>query len=834
MEAVLPTGTVTFLFTDVEGSTRLLDEIGAEAYADALSVHRRIVEAACAPRRGVVVDTEGDASFLAFQTAPDALIAARAIQEELAAGPLRVRIGVHTGTPVVTDAGYVGMDVHRAARIASAAHGGQIVLSASTRSLLDPQDGLAVRDIGEHRLKDLSAAEHLFQLGDDEFPPLRSLGSTNLPVPATPFLGRNNELADVVDLLGRTQVRLVTLTGPGGTGKTRLALQVAAEVSDAFPDGVWWTPLAPLRDPALVLTAVAQILGVKEEQGRALADTLAARLSGQRLLLALDNVEHLLPEIATELATLLALCPTLKLLVTSRERVQVGAETVWPVPPLAARDAEQLFVERARSVGVTLRIDETIAELCRCLDELPLALELAAARTVVFSPEQLLERLAERLDLLKGTRDADPRQQTLRAAIDWSYDLLTAEEQRVFRVLSVFTGGCTLEAAEEVVDTDPEALQSLLDKSLLRRRDTEVGPRYWMLATIQGYAAEKLARDGDEIGARRRHAEWALRFARQNVGLPGLNLQRAAIPAELARFRDDYTNARSALAWSWAAGADELGLDLGAACCRFWLGEGLFGDANSWLREAIPRIASASPESRLQALKIAGLVAFFVLADADHAEALWVEARVVADELHLDNETAWIDHRLAGVAWERGDLEGAAAWHERLLAYHRAQGNELAEAEALHNLGETRRDLGDFETGEHDLRAAEALYRKLGASNGLRSNTHSLADLALDRGDYAAAVTLYRETVIGAETDERLLAYCLAGIASALAESNREDDAALLWGAVCAAEESRGFRMLAPERRRYEAHLARLEGSDAWRSGQSITLGEAMHAHRPV
>jgi len=472
--------------------------------------------------------------------------------------------------------------------------------------------------------------------------------------------------------------------------------------------------------------------------------------------------------------------------------------------------------------------------LCRCLDELPLALELAAARTVVFSPEQLLERLTERLDLFKGGRDADPRQQTLRAAIDWSYDLLTSEERRVFRALSVFTGGCTLEAAEEVVDTDPETLQSLLDKSLLRRRDTELGPRYWLLSTIQGYAAEKLARDDDEIRSRRRHAQWILRFARQHVGLPGPNLQRAATPAELAHFRDDYANARSALDWSWAAGADELGLDVGAACCRFWLGEGLFRDATSWLRDAIPRIASASPESRLQALKVAGLVAFFVLADSDRAEALWVEARVVADELHLDDESAWIDHRLAGVAWERGDLEGAAAWHERLLAYHRAQGNELAEAETLHNLGETRRDLGDFEAGERDLAAAEVLYRKLGAPSGLLHNTHSMADLALDRGDYPAAIALFRNTMISAETDERFLAYCLAGMARALAELNREDDAALLWGAVCAAEESHGFRMLAPERRRYETHLARLEGSDAWRSGRSITLDEAIHALRFV
>ena len=834
MGAVLPTGTVTFLFTDVEGSTRLLDQLGVEAYADALAEHRRVIIGACAARDGVVVDTEGDAFFVAFRTAPDALIAARTVQETLATGPVRVRIGVHTGTAVVTEAGYVGMDVHRAARIAAAAHGGQIVFSASTRSLLpqsDPLNELVVSDLGEHRLKDLSAAERLFQLGDAEFPPPRSLNRTNLPVAATPFVGRKSELAEVMGLLRRTDVRLVSLTGPGGTGKTRLALQAAAEMSEEFPDGVWWTPLAPLREPPLVLMAVAQTLGVIEERGRGLADTLVARLEGQRMLVVLDNAEHLLPEIATELASLTASCPTLKLLVTSRERLQVGAETVWPVPPLATPDAEQLFVERARSVGGTLTTNETISELCRRLDELPLALELAAARTVVFTPEQLLERLTQRLDLLKGGRDADPRQQTLRATVDWSYDLLTTEERRVFCALSVFTGGCTFEAAEEVVRADPDTLQSLLDKSLLRRRDTELGPRYWMLETIRDYAAEKLEHGGDTAGSQRRHAEWARRHALQLLGLPGPNVSRAAGPAELARFRDDCDNARSALAWSWAAGADELGIDLGAACYRFWLGEGLFRDATTWLRDAVPRITSASPASRLQALKVAGLVAFFVLADSEQADAFWAQARLLADELHLDDESAWIDHRRAGVAWERGDLDGAIAWHERLLDYHRAKGNQLGEADTLHNLGEARRDIGDYAEAERQLLAAESIYRELDVAVALASTTHSLADLALDRGEYATAIGLYRKCM-ATEMGEggRLLSYCLAGIASALAESGREEDAALAWGTVCAVEQSSGFRMLAPERRRYEAHLTRLETSAAWNAGQSLSLAEVVDA----
>jgi predicted ATPase/class 3 adenylate cyclase len=833
MRADLPTGTVTFLFTDVEGSTRRLDQLGDAAYADELAEHGRLITSVCADHGGVVVDTEGDAFFLAFPTASDALLAARTIQEGLAAGPLPVRIGLHTGAPLVTGAGYVGLDVHRAARIAGAAHGGQIVFSASTRSLLSSSDdqlnGLVVRDLGEHRLKDLSAAERLFQLGDGEFPPLRSLSRTNLPVASTPFMGRTGELAEVVRLLRRSDLRLLTLTGPGGTGKTRLALQAAAEISDELPEGIWWVPLAPLREPALVLPSVAQTLGVMEEQGRSLTDTLAARLESKQMLVVLDNAEHLLPEVATELASLAAACPALKLLATSRERIQVAVETVWPVPPLEARDAEQLFVERARSVGVGLDADETVSELCRRLDDLPLALELAAARTVVFSPDQLLERLAQRLDLLKGGRDADPRQQTMRTAIDWSYELLTPEEQRLFCTLSVFASGCTFEAAEEVAQAEPDTLQSLLDKSLLRRRETQLGPRYWMLGTIRDYAAEKLELRGNAAESRRRQAEWSRDLAVRMLGAPSLSVSRMASPGEVARFRDDYDNARIALAWAWDAGLDDLGIDLGSACSRYWFGAGLFRDASSWLDRAMPRIPSAPAESQLRGLMVGGLVAFFVLADSDQADALWAEARVVADRLHLDDECAWIDQRRAGVAWERGDNEEAIAQYERLVAYHRAKGNGLALGESLHNLGESLRDVGEFEAAEGYLLEAATVFREIGATRELSQNTHSLGDLALDRGDYGAALALYRQGMDDgmASDDQRFLAYCLAGIASALAESQRGEEAALIWGAVCSAEESRGFRMLIPERRRYEMHLTRLEESDAWSRGRSLTLADA-------
>jgi class 3 adenylate cyclase len=376
----LPSGTVTFLFTDVEGSTTLLHELGAETYAEALIEHRRVIREACARHDGVEVDTQGDAFFFAFPTAPGAIAAAGEMTAALASGRVQVRVGLHTGTPLLTDEGYVGGDVHRAARIAAAGHGGQVLVSSSTATLVE----IELADLGEHRLKDLSAAERIHQLGDGEFPALKSLYRTNLPIPATPFLGREAELAEVLSLLSSDDTRLLTLTGPGGTGKTRLALQAAAEASDSFPDGIWWIPLAPLRDPELVLETAAQAVGSK--------NGLAEHISDKAMLCLFDNFEHVV-EASAELSELLASCPNLDVLVTSRERLRVSGEQTYPVPPLAEPDGVALFVARARAVDPSFTSSKEVAELCARLDSLPLALELAAARTALFSPKQLLERL---------------------------------------------------------------------------------------------------------------------------------------------------------------------------------------------------------------------------------------------------------------------------------------------------------------------------------------------------------------------------------------------------------------------------------------------------------
>ncbi len=370
-------------------------------------------------------------------------------QHALAAGPVRVRMGLHTGEPLRTDEGYVGFDVHRAARIAAAGHGGQVLLSQATADLA----GADVRDLGLHRLKDLSAPERLFQLGTEGFPPLKTLHETNLPVPATPFLGREREIDEVAALLRRPDVRLVTLTGPGGSGKTRLALQAAAAAADDYDHGVWWVPLASLADPRLVETAAAQALGSK--------DTLSAAVRDKRLLLVLDNFEHLL-DAAPGVAETIGSCPQLTVLVTSREPLHVDGEWEIAVDPLREREAVELFVQRAAAVRSDFAANGEVVEICRRLDCLPLAIELAAARVKVLALPALLERLEQRLPLLAGgSRSAPERQRTLRATIAWSHDLLAPAEQELFARLAVFAGGCTLDAAEAICGADVDAIASL-------------------------------------------------------------------------------------------------------------------------------------------------------------------------------------------------------------------------------------------------------------------------------------------------------------------------------------------------------------------------------------
>jgi predicted ATPase/class 3 adenylate cyclase len=724
----LPPGTITFLFTDVEGSTRLLHELDADGYAATLAEHGRLIRAACARHDGVEVDTQGDAFFFGFPTAPGAVSAAGEITEALALGPIRVRIGIHTGTPLLTEDGYVGGDVHRAARIAAAGHGGQVLVSASTAQLVD----LELTDLGDHRLKDLSAPERVYQLGDGEFPALRSLYRTNLPVPATPFLGREQELADVIELLSSQDTRLLTLTGPGGTGKTRLALQAAAEAVDAFPDGIWWVPLAPLRDPKLVLETAAQVVGSK--------NGLAEHVADKEMLCLFDNFEQVV-DAGVELADLLASCPNLDLLVTSRERLRVRGEQTYPVPPLAKGDGVALFTARARAVDPSFASSEAVGELCLHLDELPLALELAAARTALFSPEQLLERLSERLDLLKGERDADPRQQTLRATIEWSYDLLSEREQELFARLSVFAGGCSYDAAEQIAGADPDTLQSLLDKSLLRKRESELGPRYWMLETIREYAGDLLDRSGERDVFREHHLSFYLALVEEAEP----NLTGSEQRQWYERLAMEQDNTREALTYVCESEDGERALMLAGTIWRFWWTRGQVAEASRWYERALAIGRDASETARARGLFGAAHMAE-ARGDVDQARIQFEESSRL---LRRMGDTRWLILALAHLAgtYLESDPQRSERISSEALALAEASGDRRGAAIVKGNLADHLLGLGDDERAAALLGEALEGHRALGDVYGAANCLGNLAALAHRHGDVEAATANLRESL---------------------------------------------------------------------------------------
>ena len=770
MHRNLPSGTVTFLFTDVEGSTKLLHELGAEAYADALAEHRRVVRDACRAEGGVEVDTQGDAFFFAFPTAPGAVVAAVALTEALATGAIRVRVGLHTGTPLVTEEGYVGADVHRAARIAASGSGGQVLVSTTTATLLD----FDLRDLGEHRFKDLAAAERVYQLGDGEFGPLASLYRTNLPVPATPFLGRERELAAVVELLGRAEVRLVTLTGPGGTGKTRLALQAAAEASERFPDGVYWVPLAHLRDPALVLEQATRALGSSEELQTVVAD--------RHILLLLDNLEHLLGA-ARDLSGLLAACRNLHLLVTSRELLRLEGEHAYRVPTLSPRDGTTLFLARARAVESAIADDGRVDELCQRLDNLPLAIELAAARTRHLTVDQLFARVSERLDLLKGGRDADPRQATLRATIEWSHDLLSSDERRLFSGLAVFVGGCTLEAAEAVCDADLDDLSSLLDKSLVRR----TGERYWMLETIREFAAERLDDRADGESLRGRHAALLLRLA-DTLGFTVESIERG-FPQRHDVALAELANVRGAL--EWATHADpEQGLRLALALENFWVSSGPH-DALRWFDRLADAVVDPSPELRAMTFRFRGNL----LATTGQTE------RGIAEyEASLDTYRESGDRRGMAVALHRlganvylSDAPRGRRLFEEGLALARDTGFRICEAMLGGSLASADYREGNVEGGLEGLRRTAELAREAGFAWWEANTLAALATYSaeLDRVSDAEDYALEWLEVARRMGDRRHAIQALANL-SVLAIRRRDPvRGGILWGAI-EAEDARG------------------------------------------
>jgi predicted ATPase len=754
-----PSGTVTFLFTDVEGSTRLLHELGAERYANALAEHRRVIREAAARYAGVEMDTQGDAFFLAFPTAFAAADAARSMIEALASGPIQVRIGLHTGTPLLTAEGYVGNDVHVAARIAASSHGGQVVLSRATRELLD--EHFPLRELGDHRLKDISEPVSIFQLGNGSFPPLKTISNTNLPRPASSFLGREEELVQVHSRL--EGARLVTLTGPGGAGKTRLALEAAAAVVPSFAAGVFWVDLAPLRDPGLVVETVSQVLGAR--------NGLAEHIGEREMLLLLDNLEHVI-QAAPELSALVNACSNLKLLVTSRELLRVEGEVEYAVPPLALPEAVSLFCERAQAEP-----SEDIVELCTRLDALPLAVELAAARAKALSPAQILDRLASRLDLSRGRRDVDPRQQTLRATIEWSYDLLSESEQQLFRRLSVFAGGSSLEAAEDVAGADVDTLLSLVEKSLLRFTNE----RYRMLETIREYAAERL--ESEETAAvRRRHRAFMVTLAEASAE----DLHNVNESATSARLAPDYANVRAAVSYALAEHEpDDVGIILGGLY-PFLTSHGHLAEALEWAEAALAARERLSTRGLAETLVGGGEMARF----SGHLDRA-IELKEELVSMHVDvlrpNWRAATLADLSEIALAQDDLTDARRYAEQSAAAGGGARVHLC-------LAELELRVGDLRVAEENGLAALAGLEE-GAFNHA-CGLEILGETARRSGDAASAREYFARALrsFADLRDGGGVADCLEGLSRMTAATDDVERAGRLLGAAQGLRETRGRR----------------------------------------
>ena len=782
----LPTGTLTLLFTDIEGSTHLLQQLG-EHYASALSECRDLLRAAFGGHHGHEVDTQGDAFFVAFARASDALSAVVAAQRALTTHPwpegvaVRVRMGLHTGESSLDTGGYVGLDVHYAARLMSAGHGGQVLLSQTTRDLVQHNlpDGVSLRDLGEHRLKDLQRPSCLYQLViadlPADFPALKTLDIcfNNLPVQLTPLIGRGQEVAAVQHLLQREHVRLVTLTGPGGTGKTRLGLQVAAELCDPFTDGVYFVNLAPISDPAFVIPTIAQTLGLREVAGQPLLEHVKGELQQKQLLLVLDNFEQVV-RAAPQLVDLLAACPKLKLLVTSREVLHVRAEHEFAVPPLALPDpthlpelaelshyaAVTLFIERAQAARpdfqVTTANARAIAEICVHLDGLPLAIELAAARIKLLPPQALLARLGQRLALLtSGARDMPKRQQTLRNTIAWSYNLLDAQEQQLFQRISVFAGGCPLEAIEAVCAAFGDeagavlnAIASLIDKSLLQQTEQEGDePRLVMLETIREYGLERLAANGERDATWQAHAIYYLALAEKAE--PELGGPQQV--EWLERLEREHDNLRAAMQWTLERGETghsiEMALRLGGALLRFWRVRGHWNEGWNFLERALVRSKGVAVLVQLKALMAAANLAY-IQDDTDRAEVLYDECLVRCRALGDTGGIALSLRLLGAIAEMRGKLGVAYSLTEEALALFRALGDEEGIAWSLYNLANRVSQQGEYARARVLCEESLAIHRELGNKEGIASSLFRLAwILFASRGDQAMVRSLLEESL---------------------------------------------------------------------------------------
>jgi predicted ATPase/class 3 adenylate cyclase len=909
----LPIGTITFLFTDVEGSTRLWERL-PDAANRALMRHDALIEACVAQHDGVVVRPrgEGDGRFAVFDQATDAVAGAVAIQRALAAerwptpSPLRVRMALHTGEADLRAGDYYGSAVNRCARLRSIAHGGQTLLSGTTVDLVRDElpAGLQLRDLGEHRLKDLSRPERVFQLVvpglPDDFPPLTSLNErrTNLPIQPTLLVGRDYEVKAAAAFL-RGETRLLTLTGPGGVGKTRLSLQVGAELLDDFADGVYVVNLSAVSDPALVPTTIAQTLRVVESDAQPPLETLKRWLKDRHILLILDNFEQILTA-APQVAELLTAAPRLKMLITSRAVLHIYGEQEFQVPPLALPDRRKqapiealiqnesvaLFVARAREVRssfqLTVENAPAVVKICHRLEGLPLAIELAAARSKLFAPKELLAQLSSsRLKLLSGgAQNLPPRQQALRTAIAWSYNLLDMTERQLFMRLGVFAGGATLEAAEAVAselkieneelrkghDADQssmfnsqfsilDGLASLVDKSLLRQDESTSGEsRFVMLETIREFALEQLQASAAAETLRQRHAGYYLLLAEQAEPELIGSLQEVW----LDRLESEHDNLRAALQWALNREAVEAAMRIAGAIWRFWYTRGYLSEGRRWLESvlalvdtlpdvddtsvvrALPFGLALPPASRIEvwakALTGAGGLAW-AQGEYRPAQSYYADALSLYRELKDRPGIAQVLNNQGMVALHQEQYARAEAFYTQSLALFRMLNHTWGTANTLGNLGMVAQLQGDDAQAQRFYTESLAVRRQLRDKRGISLMLNNLGEVTLNQGDTVQSFAFYVECLALCRElhDREGAAYCLEGLAGIAVARRQIERAAQLWGIAEGLREAIGSPLMPADRTRYDRLVAEARAQadpaawqSAWEAGRQTRLDQAV------
>lgn len=780
---------INFLFTDIEGSTRLWDRYPG-AMQEALARHDALLSTLIDAHGGTIFKTVGDAFYAVFADAVDAVAAAQAAQQLLHTAAwnvgvtdgfpeLRVRMALHRGPVSARGGDYFGATLNRAARLLAAGHGGQILLSQAVVADLHTRlpAGMTLRDLGEHRLRDLTQDERIFQLlAPDlpaEFPPLRTLNAhpTNLPAQRTPLVGRDQEVARLCTILRQAEVRVLTLTGPGGIGKTRIGLQAGADLIEEFEHGVWFVALAPVSDPALVLPTIASALGLSEEPGRTVPAILKDYLRPKTLLLVLDNFEQVLAA-APAVADLLDAAPGLKILVSSREELYIYGEYEFPVPPLALPDPQllppiaalaevaaiALFVQRAQAsqfdFALTAANAPIIAAICARLDGLPLSIELAAARSKHLTLAAMLAQLDQRLQALTGgPRDRTARQQSLRGTMDWSYNLLTAPERHLFAQLAVFIGGWAAEAAAALAPATPAgpaatrsvpgaALASLVAKNLIREEAGPDGvPRFGMLETIREYALEQLAAGGEAATIRRRHAAHYLALVEHAE--PYLTGPEQG--AWFARLAAEHDNLRAALGWTLVH-ATESALRLGCVLWRFWAAYSYLSEGCHWLEDALAGAPDAPATLRAKAWQGMGHLTLFQ-GDYPQARRFLEQSLALYHDLGDQSGRAWVLNSLGDIALLQNDPRQAETTISEALRWHRANGDRLGMARSADTLGQLAQDAGDTDRAVHLYEESLALRRELGSTEGIALSLSLLGDVRRTQGDYTQAAALYEEAL---------------------------------------------------------------------------------------